>query len=191
MKRCIRLDGPSKVQFCECPLRGAAVVNQAPARSTPGLGPSGFHPHASGLRPARSACRSFQGPSRLAQQPSAGSGRPNGLSATRPCLQGAFAAYPHSLRSLRYSTVPLHAAWLWIVRAYRVLPKAAEQIHPAVARFHSQRAGRHPRRGCCFEKRLFPAPKRSALKQLGRAVKRTAQKKHDFSHARKCDKRSI
>ncbi|WP_206602024.1 hypothetical protein, partial [Pseudomonas aeruginosa] len=76
------------------------------------------------------------------------------------------AAYPRSLRSLRYSTVPLHAAWLWIVRAYRVLPKAAEQIHPAVARFHSQRAGRHPLRGCCFEKRLFPAPKRSALKQI-------------------------
>ncbi|MNI89663.1 hypothetical protein D3C73_1470930 [compost metagenome] len=61
---------------------------------------------------------------------------------------------------------PLHAAQLWIVRAYRVLPKAAEQIHPAVARFHSQRAGRHPLRGCCFEKRLFPAPKRSALKQI-------------------------
>ena len=155
-------DSPS----CACPLRGAAVVNQAPAKSAPGLGPSGFHPHASGLRPARSACRSFQGPSRLAQQPSVGSGRPNGLSAATPCLQGAFAAYPHSLRSLRYSTVPLHAAWLWIVRAYRVLPKAAEQIHPAVARFHSQRAGRHPLRGCCFEKRLFPAPKRSALKQI-------------------------
>jgi len=31
-------------------------VNQALAKSAPGLGPSGFHPHASGLRPARSAC---------------------------------------------------------------------------------------------------------------------------------------
>ena len=60
MKRCIRLDGPSKVQSCACPLRGAAVVNEAPARSTPGLGPSGFHPHASGLRPARSACRLYR-----------------------------------------------------------------------------------------------------------------------------------
>ncbi|GEM_PF-5792997 len=45
---------------CACPLRGAAVVNQAPAKSTPGLGPSGFHPHASGLRPARSACRLYR-----------------------------------------------------------------------------------------------------------------------------------
>ena len=49
-------DSPS----CACPLRGAAVVNQAPAKSTPGLGPSGFHPHASGLRPARSACRLYR-----------------------------------------------------------------------------------------------------------------------------------
>jgi hypothetical protein len=65
---------------------------------------------------------------------------------------------------------PLHAAWLWIVRAYRVLPKAAEQIHPAVVCFHSQRARRHPLRGCCFEKRLFPAPKHSALKQIGKSA---------------------
>ncbi|PNQ93019.1 hypothetical protein CCU68_08420, partial [Pseudomonas gingeri NCPPB 3146 = LMG 5327] len=46
----------------------------------------------------------------------------NGLSAARPCLQGAFAAYP-----CRFATAvfhdPLHAARLWIVRAYRDLPK--------------------------------------------------------------------
>ena len=79
---------------------------------------------------------------------------------------------------------PLHAAWLWIVRAYRVLPKAAEQIHRAVVCFHSQRARRHPLRGCCFEKRLFPAPKHSALKQLGRVVKRSVHKKTMISRVR-------
>ena len=44
--------------YSACPLRGSAVVNQAPARSAPGLGPSGFHPHASApAGAARSACQ--------------------------------------------------------------------------------------------------------------------------------------
>lgn len=145
-------------------------MNQALAKSTPGLGPSGFHPHASGLRPARSACRSFQattaassaafGRKRTPQWPIRHQALPargfRGIS-----LFAALSAVFHD---------PLHAAWLWIVRAYRVLPKAAEQIHPAVVCFHSQRARRHPLRGCCFEKRLFPAPKHSALKQIGKSA---------------------
>ena len=45
------------------------------------------------------------------------------------CRQGAFAAYAHSLRSLRYSTVPMTAAQLRVVGAYRDQPKADEQIH--------------------------------------------------------------
>ena len=52
--------GNEAARYGRAPIRGAAVVNQAPAKSTPGLGPSGFHPHASGLRPARSACRLYR-----------------------------------------------------------------------------------------------------------------------------------
>jgi hypothetical protein len=87
---------PWRIQGFACPLRGTAVVNQAPTKSAPGLGPAGFHPHVSGPWPARSACRSFRPTPARAQLPSAGSGRPNGLSAASPCLQGAFAAYPRS-----------------------------------------------------------------------------------------------
>ena len=151
--------GESNPELHGVPPSGGGCREPSPGQKRAGSWPFGLP--SSRLRPSACALRLPVVPGqplRLAQQPSVGSGRPNGLSATRPCLQGAFAAYPRSLRSLRYSTVPLHAAWLWIVRAYRVLPKAAEQIHPAVARFHSQRARRHPLRGCCFEKRLFPAP---------------------------------
>ncbi|WPE30043.1 hypothetical protein PshuTeo1_58110 (plasmid) [Pseudomonas hunanensis] len=61
---------------CACPLRGPAVVNQAPAKSAPGLGPSGFHPHASGLRPARSACRLYRTIEGATLSPASRPGRP-------------------------------------------------------------------------------------------------------------------
>jgi hypothetical protein len=86
-----------------------AVVNQALAKSAPGLGPSGFHPHAfartglrallaSGLRPAHRPAGRFAAHPRSpgGSSSSFGSERPNGLSAAAPCLQRAFAAYPRS-----------------------------------------------------------------------------------------------
>ena len=86
-----------------------AVVNQALAKSEPGLGPSGFHPHAfartglrallaSGLRPAHRPAGRFAAHPRSpgGSSSSFGSERPNGLSAAAPCLQRAFAAYPRS-----------------------------------------------------------------------------------------------
>jgi hypothetical protein len=55
------------------------------------------------------------------------------------CRQGAFAAYAHSLRSLRYSTVPMTAAQLRVVGAYRDQPKADEQIHRGDSRSRAKR----------------------------------------------------
>ena len=46
---------------------------------------------------------------------------------------------------LRYSTVPLHAAWLWIVRAYRDRPTLTSRPPPA-ARSRSKGLAR-PLRG--------------------------------------------
>ena len=62
-----------------------------------------------------------------------GSGRPNGLSATVPCLQRAFAAYPRPDEAgPAVFHDPLHAARLWIVRAYRDRPTLTSRPPPAV-----------------------------------------------------------
>ena len=82
-----------------------ALVNQAPAKSAPGLGPSGFDPHAfarPGLRaPLTSGLRAVLQDdlpdlprSQVAHHHRSVADRPNGLSAAWPCLQRAFAAYP-------------------------------------------------------------------------------------------------
>ena len=142
----------------------AAVLNQAPAKSAPGLGPSGFPPHAfARKRAARSACLRSQAtcaPScrtvclpirELPGGPpsSFGSARPDVLSAAVPCLQGAFAAYPRAVK-LPCGIPRHHARGPSLDRTGLPRPSEAdEQIH------HRQRAP--GRRG--FEARCASAVK--------------------------------
>ena len=84
-----------------------------------------------------------------------GSGRPNGLSATVPCLQRAFAAYPRPDEAgPAVFHDPLHAARLWIVRAYRDRPTLTSRP-PAAARSRSRGFAAPASRTA--EKRLFTA----------------------------------